>query len=77
VCYCNSQRAVAIRGTYTTSFMYPHKLKLREHGSNGIGCTGSIHLPGKTAFRPAQTFVWICGDVFCLLKNDGTVILIL
>jgi len=68
VCYCNSQRAVAIRGTYTTSFMYPHKLKSREHGSNGVSSTGSIHLPGRTAFRSAQTFVWICGDVLLIEK---------
>jgi len=48
--------------------MYPHKLKSGEHGSNGIGSTGSFHLPGKTAFRSAQTFVWICGDILLIEK---------
>jgi len=48
--------------------MYPHKPKSREHGSNGIGSTGSIHLPGKAAFRSAQTFVGIYGDVLLIEK---------
>jgi hypothetical protein len=64
--------AVAIRGTNTTSFMYPHKLKSREHGSSSfsisVASTCSIHLPGKTVFRSAQTFVWICGDVLLIEK---------
>jgi hypothetical protein len=68
VCYCNSQRAVAIRRTITTSFIYPHKLKSREHGSSGIASTCSIQMPGKTVFRSAKAFVWICGDVLLFEK---------